>query len=197
MSIRAVPCSTCGKTPTRYTDEASHQRWCRNCYRRHTLYGDPAPARRTRKTDRRTKSTTPLTGTESGCWEWAGARVPKDTGYGYTRWDGRYGPVHRFVYEAIKGTIDDGQVVMHRCDNPPCCNPDHLVLGTHADNARDRDRKGRNAGALTFEDAQFIRANHVAGKNRYQRGNTAELADQFGVHPSTILACVNEITWVP
>lgn len=84
-----------------------------------------------------------------GCWEWLGARLPK--GYGFiqgTRWRGEdipYRPLraHRVAYELAVGLIPDGMYVLHRCDNPPCCNPAHLFVGTAKDNARDMVAKGR------------------------------------------------------
>jgi hypothetical protein len=62
---------------------------------------------------------------------------------GYRRLgDGRL--AHRMVWESQHGPIPEGMVVMHLCDNPPCCEPTHLKLGTRAENNADRDRKGRN-----------------------------------------------------
>ncbi len=78
---------------------------------------------------------------ENGCWEWQGTRLPK--GYGQ-----RYkllgeGLAHRIAYRIVKGDIPDGGLVLHRCDNPPCVNPDHLFLGNHSDNRWDAVAKGR------------------------------------------------------
>lgn len=50
---------------------------------------------------------------------------------------------HRFVYESYYGSISDGLLVCHRCDNPKCVNPNHLFLGTYLDNVRDRISKDR------------------------------------------------------
>ncbi len=75
------------------------------------------------------------------CWEWQGARLP--TGYGRVTFDGENTSAHRAAWILTKGPIPDGQHVCHTCDNPPCCNPLHLFLGTHRDNMQDAQRKGR------------------------------------------------------
>jgi len=79
-------------------------------------------------------------GPDGDCWEWTGF---KQKGYGRFMFQGRKLFAHRVAWELTKGQIPSDLHVLHTCDNPPCCNPEHLWLGTQADNNRDRDEKGR------------------------------------------------------
>lgn len=73
------------------------------------------------------------------CWFWQGPRHPH--GYGWTYVDGKSVTAHRESYRLFKGPIPEGMCVCHACDTPPCVNPDHLFLGTDADNKLDRTLK--------------------------------------------------------
>lgn len=75
------------------------------------------------------------------CMEFRGARTT--AGYGERRVDGEVRYAHRVAWEEAHGPIPDGLEVLHLCDNPPCINLDHLVLGTHAANMYDAASKGR------------------------------------------------------
>lgn len=57
--------------------------------------------------------------------------------------DGKSVPIHRIVFQMNYGKITNGLIVRHKCDKPRCINPEHLELGTHADNARDKMQRGR------------------------------------------------------
>jgi hypothetical protein len=78
---------------------------------------------------------------ETGCIEWIARRVP--WGYGLVCVKGKDTRAHRYSWERTYGPIPDGLHVLHRCDNPPCVNPEHLFIGTNQDNVADKVAKGR------------------------------------------------------
>jgi hypothetical protein len=138
-------------------------------------------------------------GGPDACWEWQGTRM---LGYGIKMSSGKNMRVHRLVYALYNGPIPPGLIVLHLCDNPPCCNPAHLSCGTHRDNLLDAYSKGRAKGfaagvqrrgsqnssaKLTEEQVLEI----LALRHRpYGTGRKIgrELAQRFHVSPSTIEA---------
>jgi hypothetical protein len=115
-----------------------------------------------------------------GCWEWQGPR--SSGGYGRISIGRRTCSTHRVAWEITHGPIPDGMYVLHHCDNPPCCRPDHLFLGTLSDNMQDAVRKGRFVSPnrkLTAEQVQEVRDNPHIG--------VVEFGKRFGVCPSTIV----------
>jgi hypothetical protein len=105
---------------------------------------------------------------------------------------------HRVAWEMANGPIPPGAFVLHRCDNPPCVRPDHLFLGTHAENMRDMVAKRRdhrrfgaenNAAKLTESDVIDIRTLHAFGAVK------AKLARAFGVCESNIGAILARRVW--
>jgi hypothetical protein len=78
----------------------------------------------------------------TGCWEWQ--KTSNGYGYGTMTINGKSRLVTRLVYSLINGSIPDGKQVLHDCDNPCCCNPEHLHLGTRFDNMRECYERGRS-----------------------------------------------------
>ena len=125
----------------------------------------------------------------SGCWEWQGAKSP--LGHGYIgrgrRGEGVVG-AHRVAWEHANGPIPPGMCVCHHCDNPPCVRPDHLFLGTRADNNKDMTRKGRHAAHIGTQRSLRGSQHHAATITedtaraiRDASGTHAEVARQYGV----------------
>lgn len=123
-----------------------------------------------------------------GCWPWLGRRY--GDGYGEFRLSsGHRIAAHRFAWEIANGRpVPPGLYVCHRCDNPPCVNPDHLFAGTPAENEADKIAKGRkerNAGEqngnvrLTAADVLELRAAVAEGAS-YTR-----VSKRFGIHRKT------------
>lgn len=76
------------------------------------------------------------------CWNWTACKT--HFGYGHFRLNGKMVMAHRVSWIDTFGEISDGLSILHKCDNPSCVNPGHLFLGDYADNARDREQKGRS-----------------------------------------------------
>lgn len=137
----------------------------------------------------------------NGCHVWTGLKV--GNGYGIAHDDRHHRLIHRAVWERANGTIPVGMFVLHKCDNPPCCNIEHLFLGTILDNNRDRERKGRGnkvkgknharpMAKLTEENVADIRAEFAKG---YRCGIGNELAKKYGVSIATISSIKHRNHW--
>jgi hypothetical protein len=88
-------------------------------------------------------------GGPDACWPWCDRWGFRNGPYKYGRLSlpgGKQILAHRLAYELAHGPIPPGHVIRHRCDNPPCCNPAHLLSGTHGDNVRDMFSRGRGRG---------------------------------------------------
>lgn len=134
--------------------------------------------------------------TESGCWIWEGFTVP--AGYGFIGGSGEILYTHRASYELFKGEIPPGMFVRHTCDVPCCCNPDHLVLGSHQDNMNDMVNRNRQAkGANAIHTPKLTEREVLEIRRKYSEGgfNQKELAECYGVNRYTISAIINRKSW--
>lgn len=137
---------------------------------------------------------TKLTTTETGCKEWSACRFKQ--GYGVVRVDGKNVKTHRISLENSLGRpLKEGMYALHSCNNPPCCNPDHLREGTNQENVddklrADRQPRGETNGKakLTLEQVNEIRQN-IDGLSQYQ------LADRYGVRRPCIAKIQRGKTW--
>lgn len=130
----------------------------------------------------------------SGCWLWA--LTCDDFGYGYVDRAVGSGFAHRIAWQCFRGTIPNGMVVRHRCDNPGCCNPEHLELGSHQDNSndcrnRDRHTRGERSPAAKLTDAQASKIRELVIGGIPQR----TIAEQFNIHHSTVGYICRGRTW--
>ena len=129
------------------------------------------------------------------CWEWAASRYPK--GYGRFRVAGRTQYAHRVAWELTHGPIPHGMFVCHRCDNPGCVNPDHLFLGTPADNMRDMREKGRGFTPRlvgeTHHQAKLTEADVVA--IRADPRTQVVIAADYGVTQRNVSAIKRREAW--
>lgn len=138
------------------------------------------------------------------CWPYMGKHLPG--GYGFFYMKGRH-LTHRLSYELHFGEIPNGLFVLHKCDNPPCCNPNHLWIGTKGDNNRDMHKKGRSGWNGWTEEAKIKRlrigtANNMAKLNdeivlkiKNDARNYVEIAKDLGVWPTTIGDIKTGKTW--
>jgi hypothetical protein len=120
------------------------------------------------------------------CWIWQAAT--DSSGYGTLKRNYVTYSAHRYSYELHVGPIEDGAMILHRCDTPPCVNPAHLRAGTRQDNADDWVRRGvgpagsrREPIKITQEIAQKIRLRYLAGGVTHR-----QLAKEFRINRSTV-----------
>lgn len=134
----------------------------------------------------------PILGTP--CWLWTGALVEK--GYGEVGYHGKRWYTHRLAYYLTHGEIPEDKDVCHHCDNPPCCNPEHLWADTREGNMKDAVSKGRIAHGSEHYAAKLTEANVAEIRKRVAAGEKqVALATEFGVSFQQISSIVSGKRW--
>ena len=130
----------------------------------------------------------------SGCWLWLGRLRSEKSPYGRFAADGVEYAAHRWAYAAYKnGGADPEWLVLHRCDNPPCVNPDHLFLGTPADNSADMTRKKRQAKGGRINHAKLDEP--TVRMIRAYTGDLAALARELNIDRATVRSIQRGKLW--
>lgn len=117
---------------------------------------------------------------DSGCHEWQ-STIHHD---GYGRFWYRTGQIfaHRMSYLLNHGEIPNGLLVLHRCDNRKCVNPEHLYIGTAKKNTQDMFERNRAVGNTKYGEDQISEAKRLYGEGMSQQ----KIADLLGIHQTTI-----------
>jgi hypothetical protein len=134
-------------------------------------------------------------GGDDACWPYMKTRM--NTGYGVLWTRGILVYAHRLVFQLQNGPLVKGEFVLHRCDNPPCCNPAHLFKGSHTDNMRDMVAKGRHnpPRPLKLSDANVEAI--IALCAVLPKISRPRIAKEFGVCTQTIYNLLNGVFYTP
>jgi hypothetical protein len=165
---------------------------CGSHYQLKRRYGDPlAPKAKYFDPRDALKARTKIA--DNGCMEWTGSTI--SDGYGMMKVSGKSMLAHRFSYTQAFGEIPEGQLVLHRCDNPSCVNPDHLFLGTDQDNVSDMFAKGRGRKA---KGSGHGRTNLTEDQVRSIRADPRKLRDiaaDYGLGKSAVGYIKSRVNW--
>ena len=132
---------------------------------------------------------------ETECWTWLGK--VNQWGYGRYQFNGVYAMAHRVSYELTYTKVIKGLIAIHTCDNPACCNPNHIILGTHADNQADKFKKGRQAKGEVVGTSLLTEAQVKEARKKYipKVVTYKMLAIEYGVCRDTIQKAIRGINW--
>lgn len=192
MAAQNRICSFDGCTEQHYA-----KGFCQKHYARWKSHGDPSVVRK--KSDKSIRASIEdlsVPEPNTGCWLWIGC--VGDTGYpsiSRKKLGGRKN-AHRVSYEEYKGKIPEGMVVCHSCDTKICVNPDHLWIGTQAQNLADCQEKGRNARGerqhlTTLADSDIPRIRRLVREGRSQ----SSVSREYGVSITAVHNIVKMKTW--
>lgn len=184
-----LTCPICGKHYSTWPKRATQRRYCsRGCRNKGQALSKYAnvESRFWAKVDK-----------TDTCWLWTGQK-PDDRYGGFKLSNGVQMRAHRFAWEITYGAIPAGMFVCHHCDNPLCVRPDHLFLGTPADNMRDKALKHRAARrpGNANPSAKLTDADVLAIRHRRAEGELVKtLATEYGLSLSSIGKVIHRISW--
>lgn len=134
--------------------------------------------------------------TEDTCWGWSGGKDKHN--YGYVAYKRKIIKAHRISAQLYIGNVD-GMDVLHTCDNPICCNPLHLRLGTHADNMKDMSLKGRACKEIPSIRGELHHSVKLTNESVLEiyKSNLSQqrLADKYRVSIHTIKRIQQGVSW--
>lgn len=170
--------------------------FCRKHYDRWKRFGNPTYYRYSN--DERRKEfwlTVNVAGSSDDCWEWKGTRNSRNYGiFRYQTGNAYEQMAHRVAYFLHYGHEAGSLYVCHKCDNPPCCNPHHLFLGTAAENSADAQQKGRLVGGSGKKKLLRTEVDQIRQLLAVRMKHKA-IADIFGVSRSCITAIAVHRNW--
>ena len=143
---------------------------------------------------------------KTGCWNWIGkSRSGSSRLYGRITVDNKIMPAHRYSWELHNDKkIPAGMLVMHKCDNPECVNPDHLTIGTTQDNSDDKVRKNRQAKGESFSKRKpasgskngLAKLTEIEAKEIFNsKSPQREIASRYGVSQTVVHNIKSIKTW--
>ena len=151
--------------------------YCQSHYHSFWKYGNPLFLKKKNKPNNKIN----FVEDENGCFNCTSHHFDKG-GYARMMHNRKHVSVHRFIYMQMFGEIPKGLIIRHKCDNPPCINPEHLLLGTHKDNMQDKMDRGRHKVARKFNKEQVTLI-----RNRIKKGDKLkDIASDYKVDPGTI-----------
>lgn len=134
---------------------------------------------------------------EDECWNWLSSK--NEEGYGQFKYDDKMIKSHRFAYILCHGKISDNMFVLHSCDNPSCCNPKHLYLGSQKDNMEDMVNKGRQC-KLTGENhgraiLKNVEVNEIRKLYNTRKYSQKQLSFMYKISQGVISEIINNKIW--
>lgn len=128
-----------------------------------------------------------------GCWYWTKGRTI--LGYGLFYTNGRCYQASRYSFELFKGPIPNGLWVLHKCDNPPCVNPEHLFLGTPKDNSDDMMSKGRHTAKVGIDHGGAKLTEEQVLQILHDSDTASKVASKHGITGATVFDIKSGRSW--